>query len=316
LEPNHVQSLVEAIGEHPWAYTLRNFTKNGVFVMRDDCLSLGQLHPIWNTTERAETESFVDTNCYLFKRSTAIELSQNWASVSFNDNPYQNDVHFYNRLLRRYPDHGCTLSSTLNYEVVQEAHWEYVTKGNQWMHDQYGNDLPWCSPSLASSFRHHGIFETESRDGLYFDEALANAIVALFPARPNSVADAGCGPGYYCAYFSEHANWEVQGYEGNPNARAHGIWDRIQKLDLALRNSGLPTYELVLSLEVGEHIPSDQDNRGRQDHDEDRYRWHVHERDPRGHGRPGPARRGYAKRYADNQANERNGGRLREDDNP
>src|ERR1017187_8157530 len=99
LEPNHVQSLVEAIGEHPWAYTLRNFTKNGVFVMRDDCLSLGQLHPIWNTTERAETESFVDTNCYLFKRSTAIELSQNWASVSFNDNPYQNDVHFYNRLL-------------------------------------------------------------------------------------------------------------------------------------------------------------------------------------------------------------------------
>ena len=184
-------------------------------------------------------------------------MCSKWANVSFEENNFHNDRHFFFALSQRFPEYACTFKHTVNYEVVKQDQWDYITEGNQWMYDRYGSDLPWRSPSLASSFKHHGIFESDTRDGLFFDESLANAIIQQFPVRPNTVADAGCGPGYYCAHFTKHANWDVQGYEGNPKAKGFGMWDRIQQLDLAIFDPALPTYELVLSLEVGEHIPKE-----------------------------------------------------------
>ena len=47
IEPDHVESLLRPIGEHAWAYALRNITMNGMFVARDYCDALGLLHPTW-----------------------------------------------------------------------------------------------------------------------------------------------------------------------------------------------------------------------------------------------------------------------------
>lgn len=81
--------------------------------------------------------------------------------------------------------------------------------------------------------------------GHYDDPALAMALVELF--RGCSVLDLGCGNGFYVQEF-RHAGLIAEGVDGNPATKVGRVFDLTQPLDLG-------SWDWVLSLEVGEHIP-------------------------------------------------------------
>lgn len=101
----------------------------------------------------------------------------------------------------------------------------------------------------------HGIWTfEESLTQHAFDTQLARAISCLPDGPPKSLADLGCGNGSYCKFFSDLGWKNVHGYEGTPNK--WGIYDNIAKADLS-QPCSFPKYEMVLCLEVGEHIPEE-----------------------------------------------------------
>ncbi len=117
-------------------------------------------------------------------------------------------------------------------------------------------DLTNADQTTIKLFRNSGIWSVdEARTGHYIDESLADAIIREFPIAPESVADLGCGLGQYCRHFTNRAGWNVQGYEGLAEAKDMGIYERIEQVDLSQPQHKIPEYELVLCLEVGEHIP-------------------------------------------------------------
>ena len=75
---------------------------------------------------------------------------------------------------------------------------------------------------------------------------------------PRTMADLGCGTGLYCRFFEQMGCQDVTGYEGTPDMRNYGIFKNICTVDLSQEIFCSPMaepYELVLCLEVGEHIP-------------------------------------------------------------
>ena len=86
-----------------------------------------------------------------------------------------------------------------------------------------------------------------------FDEPLASKLSTMF--RPSLAADVGCGPGQYCKFFKDRGWPEVHGYEGTQGIKELGIYDDIMVVDLTKRRWVEIDYDLVISLEVGEHIP-------------------------------------------------------------
>lgn len=86
-----------------------------------------------------------------------------------------------------------------------------------------------------------------------YDPSLAARIVEFY--QPEKTADVGCGPGYYCAFFKEHGWPVVHGYEGTPGIEDLDIYDDIMQVDLTKRRWVGIDYDLVVCLEVGEHIP-------------------------------------------------------------
>ena len=91
-----------------------------------------------------------------------------------------------------------------------------------------------------------------------YDSILAGAIGHLY--KPKRVADLGCGTGRYCKIF-EAFDWVVDGYEGTQNIMNLGIYNNIHLLDLSQPILGVDTdYDLVVCLEVGEHIPENRED--------------------------------------------------------
>lgn len=88
------------------------------------------------------------------------------------------------------------------------------------------------------------------------DLMLAAIIGMLY--TPESVIDVGCGDGRYCAIFKAYGWKEVVGFEGTKNIKSLGIYDNIVNIDLTkplYPEKYIKKYDLVLCLEVGEHIP-------------------------------------------------------------
>ena len=95
-----------------------------------------------------------------------------------------------------------------------------------------------------------------------FDFLLARAIKELFPvgSEPSSTADLGCGMGQYCTYLANEGWPNVVGYEGTKGiVSLPGTYPIIREVDLTDPQLPLlvPQSELVLCLEVAEHIPQD-----------------------------------------------------------
>jgi hypothetical protein len=86
-----------------------------------------------------------------------------------------------------------------------------------------------------------------------FDEPLCRAVFEEY--SPENIADVGCGVGQYCKYFKDGGWPIVHGYEGTPDIRKIAMYDDVMVLDLTKRRWVGINYELILCLEVGEHIP-------------------------------------------------------------
>lgn len=86
-----------------------------------------------------------------------------------------------------------------------------------------------------------------------FDLKLAQKIFTMF--KSFLAADVGCGNGQYCKFFKDHGWPNVHGYEGTQGVKELGIYDDIMVVDLTKRRWVEIDYDLVICLEVGEHIP-------------------------------------------------------------
>ncbi|MGH2729931.1 MAG: class I SAM-dependent methyltransferase [Actinomycetota bacterium] len=101
---------------------------------------------------------------------------------------------------------------------------------------------------------YYRMYESEVRES-------ANALVPLMLelVRPRSVVDVGCGIGVWLAAFMEHGIGEVLGVDGDWIDRsslqipedAFLAWDLTEPLRLDRE------FDLVVSLEVAEHLPED-----------------------------------------------------------
>jgi len=87
------------------------------------------------------------------------------------------------------------------------------------------------------------------------DKKLVRSIAGMF--NPMKVADLGCGDGWYSHYFKQICGWPiVHGYEGNVKQLAkEAFHDDIMIVDLSKIKYIDIYYDLVVCLEVGEHIP-------------------------------------------------------------
>lgn len=92
------------------------------------------------------------------------------------------------------------------------------------------------------------------------DYFLALAILTHI-GMPKEVVDLGCGIGLYCKFFQQMGCTRVFGMEGTPKVNQIGIFDDIYTLDLS-RDPFTVKWkpDLVLCLEVGEHIPRNKES--------------------------------------------------------
>ena len=101
-----------------------------------------------------------------------------------------------------------------------------------------------------------GFWENPTGEGHAFDKPLAGAIVKLFQKHHfNSVLDLGCGMGDY-AHLLQAYRFNVHAYDGNPNTPQLTI-GLGQVADLSQPFDCGEQVDVVMSLEVGEHIPKE-----------------------------------------------------------
>lgn len=94
-----------------------------------------------------------------------------------------------------------------------------------------------------------------SHGGHKHDETLMLKILELY--KPNRIADIGCGDGWYCSQFKKNGYKLVHGFEGSWDMIKNGVFDEIFLMDLSKMQLVQDKYDLVLCLEVGEHIPNE-----------------------------------------------------------
>lgn len=96
--------------------------------------------------------------------------------------------------------------------------------------------------------------------GHCFDPGLGKAILSVLSyTEVKDIADFGCGPGWYVAFLRKQG-YDVQGYDGNPNVEhlsslffPNGFY--CQHADLSEELSTDTPFDMIICLEVGEHIP-------------------------------------------------------------
>lgn len=114
-----------------------------------------------------------------------------------------------------------------------------------------------------------GYWENDTTEGHGHDENLAKGILDFIsdetclyedePCEQISVIDIGCGDGFYTRYLKDYGI-DCEGYDGNPFTKelTNGICDVVDfSLPNANERTKFRTYDWVLSLEVGEHIPKE-----------------------------------------------------------
>lgn len=95
-----------------------------------------------------------------------------------------------------------------------------------------------------------------SHGGHKHDKGLLDEILKLY--SPTRIADLGCGDGWYCKQIkNSYKNIIVYGFEGSFDMVKHGVYEEIFNMDLSEPQTIGDKYDLVLCLEVGEHIPKE-----------------------------------------------------------
>ena len=141
LDPNHVESLVETIGDNKWNYSLRKIVnQEGQYICNDDCESLGNYISIIN-------DYFVDVNCYILHKSLALQFAPGW----YRRARHPQEQPEVDRLLSSVLRHGelkanGTGEYTVNYRVASRADsvsGEFFLKGNEYMNQRMNGEYPW-----------------------------------------------------------------------------------------------------------------------------------------------------------------------------
>jgi glycosyltransferase involved in cell wall biosynthesis len=146
---DHVSSLLETARatNQPCAYALRNiYDRDGRFVCRDDCQSLGTLHDCYDLPGARH----IDSNCWLLRRDVAMAMAAHWAT------PYTGDRKVAMEVMKAWPDLPCTKRYSVNYSAASRAESapeSYFLRGNAWMARKYPRGLPWHEPETCGAAR-------------------------------------------------------------------------------------------------------------------------------------------------------------------
>lgn len=107
----------------------------------------------------------------------------------------------------------------------------------------------------ADYINSHGIWVGNDVEGHHcFDQPLAEALTEFFRGvQAESIVDFGCGLGNYVQYFRD-SGLKADGFDGNPFTPnlTRGLCGVI---DLSIPFKLGKTYDWVMSIEVGEHLP-------------------------------------------------------------
>lgn len=151
IEPNHVESLVDAVQGYDWAFSLRKIIdKNDQYICNDDCESLG----LWHTC-LSKQEFFVDVGCYFLPKRVAIQTSPIWYRRARHPQEQPEVDRLLIQVLRqnnlKYQTSG---EYTLNYRVgnrVDSVQSEFFLQGNEALKKLYNNEFPWRKENLKKS---------------------------------------------------------------------------------------------------------------------------------------------------------------------
>lgn len=144
LEPDHVESLLEVVrgGKNDWAFSFRNIVdKDGNFLCRDDCESLGKWASVLNPKD-----FFIDVNCYLVPTKLAIQLGPAWYRKFREPGQPEVDRVLSTVLMNNGLKFDTTYRYTVNYTVgntTNSVQKEFFDRGNAEMRRRYPDGLPW-----------------------------------------------------------------------------------------------------------------------------------------------------------------------------
>ena len=131
FDANHVESMVDALGDNRWSYCLRKLVNpDGSFWDYDDGESLGT----WT--------GFVDLNCYMLTRQRlATVVAHHWYTLG-NNGLMMGDRVIYNAL-RALPA-NCTGQYTVNYRLNSRLDLkDFFAQNNAAMRQRFHDKLPW-----------------------------------------------------------------------------------------------------------------------------------------------------------------------------
>lgn len=134
LEPNHVEDLVNVIGDNPYAYSLRNLVNpDGTFWGRDDGESLGHFGEL------------VDVNCYMMARGFACDISPLW--YKSNGTLMVGDRYVWKVLSDNKVPYAASGKYSVNYRMSargQDMRGYFFLKNIQ-KRGQYPDGFPWAA---------------------------------------------------------------------------------------------------------------------------------------------------------------------------
>ena len=133
FEPNHVETMINKIKSKDlmWAHSLRRIiNERDEYVCDDDCEALGRYPTFYD-----HNVSFVDTNCYCFRREFLVGVAHHFYGQ------WGADRQFYTAVSKSLPSFGCTGEATVNYRAPERLH-QMFRDGNEQMKKAYG-ELPW-----------------------------------------------------------------------------------------------------------------------------------------------------------------------------
>lgn len=140
LEPDHVESLLKVCEKNDWAYSFRNIVdKDGTFLCKDDCESLGKWQSVLN-------DFFIDVNCYFLPTKLAIHLGPVWYVKAREPGKPEVDRVLSHVLMNNNLKFDTSYKYTVNYAVGNtpiSVQREFFERGNAEMRRRHPDGLPW-----------------------------------------------------------------------------------------------------------------------------------------------------------------------------
>lgn len=134
-EENHVKSCIDVLENNNlmWVYSLRNIIdRDGNFLCKDDCESLGKYKPIFDY-------NLVDTSCYCIRTEIARLVSPYFVGG------FGHDRRLYFVLSQNFKEFYCTTKYTVNYRLGgnNTLSKQFFEKYNELVYAKYNGKLPW-----------------------------------------------------------------------------------------------------------------------------------------------------------------------------